>query len=42
MHIPNRLSAEDAKYMKAMAKDHFDRIMEVIKSLPLPMLLVFR
>ncbi|XP_054714383.1 uncharacterized aarF domain-containing protein kinase 5-like isoform X2 [Uloborus diversus] len=42
MHIPNRLSDADAAYMKEMAKNHFDRIMIVIRSLPLPMLLVFR
>ncbi|CAL1268066.1 unnamed protein product [Larinioides sclopetarius] len=42
VHIPNRLSNKDAAYMKQMAKDHFDNIMTVIRSLPLPMLLVFR
>ncbi|GBN79539.1 putative aarF domain-containing protein kinase 5, partial [Araneus ventricosus] len=42
IRIPNRLSNKDAAYMKQMAKDHFDSIMTVIRSLPLPMLLVFR
>ncbi|GIX96623.1 uncharacterized aarF domain-containing protein kinase 5 [Caerostris extrusa] len=42
MRIPNRLTDKDAAYMKQMAKNHFDNIMTVIRSLPLPMLLVFR
>ncbi|KFM76572.1 putative aarF domain-containing protein kinase 5, partial [Stegodyphus mimosarum] len=42
LHIPNRLTDEEAKYMKKMAQEHFDSIMVVIRSLPLPMLLVFR
>ncbi|GFS90385.1 uncharacterized aarF domain-containing protein kinase 5 [Nephila pilipes] len=42
IRIPNRLSNKDAAYMKEMAKEHFDGIMTVIRSLPLPMLLVFR
>lgn len=42
MQMPNKLSEEDLKYMKKMAKDHFDQIMEVIRSLPLPMLFIFR
>ncbi|KAG8191476.1 hypothetical protein JTE90_020725 [Oedothorax gibbosus] len=42
MRIPNRLTDADAAYMKKMANEHFDNIMTVIRSLPLPMLLVFR
>lgn len=42
MRIPNKLTDEDAKYMKEMAKERFDRVMEVLRSLPLPMLFVFR
>ncbi|XP_015907557.1 uncharacterized aarF domain-containing protein kinase 5 isoform X3 [Parasteatoda tepidariorum] len=42
MRLPNCLTAEDTAYMKKMAKDHFDSIMTVVQSLPLPMLLVFR
>ncbi|KAM4864967.1 putative aarF domain-containing protein kinase 5 isoform 4-T4 [Thomomys bottae] len=36
------LSREEAAYMQAMARDHFDNIMVVLKELPRPMLLVLR
>ncbi|XP_028918374.1 uncharacterized aarF domain-containing protein kinase 5 isoform X5 [Ornithorhynchus anatinus] len=36
------LSAEEAAYMQEMAKEHFARIMDVLRALPRPMLLVFR
>lgn len=42
MRIPNKLTDEDAKYMKEMAKERFDRVMEVLRNLPLPMLFIFR
>lgn len=36
------ISREEAAYMQDMAREHFDGIMEVLKSLPRPMLLVLR
>ncbi|XP_008068174.1 uncharacterized aarF domain-containing protein kinase 5 [Carlito syrichta] len=36
------LSREEAAYMQDMARDHFENIMEVLKALPRPMLLVLR
>lgn len=40
--LSNVLTREETKYMQAMASEHFDRIMQVLKDLPRPMLLVFR
>ncbi|XP_078542567.1 putative aarF domain-containing protein kinase 5 isoform X2 [Lissotriton helveticus] len=40
--LSNVLTREETKYMQAMAAEHFDRIMQVLKDLPRPMLLVFR
>lgn len=42
IRIPNKLTPADTLYMKQMAQRHFDRIMTTIRSLPFPMLLVFR
>ncbi|KAK1331792.1 hypothetical protein QTO34_007468 [Cnephaeus nilssonii] len=36
------LSREEAAYMQAMAREHFEDIMAVLKALPRPMLLVLR
>nr|XP_004656480.1 uncharacterized aarF domain-containing protein kinase 5 isoform X1 [Jaculus jaculus] len=36
------LSSEEAAYMQDMAREHFENIMEVLKALPRPMLLVLR
>ncbi|KAL6081279.1 hypothetical protein STEG23_037560 [Scotinomys teguina] len=36
------ISREEAVYMQDMAREHFDGIMEVLKALPRPMLLVLR
>lgn len=36
------LSHAETTYMQEMAKEHFARIMEVLKALPRPMLLVLR
>ncbi|XP_069771202.1 uncharacterized aarF domain-containing protein kinase 5 isoform X7 [Narcine bancroftii] len=41
-HLANVLTHEERAYMQAMAKNHFDRIIQVLKDLPRPMLLVFR
>lgn len=40
--LSNILSREETAYMRDMAIYHFERIMEVLKSMPRPMLLVFR
>uniref|UniRef100_A0A8D0HE76 AarF domain containing kinase 5 n=1 Tax=Sphenodon punctatus TaxID=8508 RepID=A0A8D0HE76_SPHPU len=40
--LSNILTQEETAYMKDMAQHHFDRIMQVLKDLPRPMLLVFR
>ncbi|KAJ8273299.1 hypothetical protein GJAV_G00099980 [Gymnothorax javanicus] len=40
--LSNILSREETSYMREMAMHRFDSIMEVLKSLPRPMLLVFR
>ncbi|XP_013787107.1 uncharacterized aarF domain-containing protein kinase 5-like [Limulus polyphemus] len=42
LRIPNKLTVSDINYMKQMAQEHFDKIMATIRSLPFPMLLVFR
>ena len=40
--LSNILSREETKYMREMASQRFDSIMQVLKSMPRPMLLVFR
>ncbi|KAJ7991374.1 hypothetical protein DPEC_G00283150 [Dallia pectoralis] len=40
--LSNILSGEETSYMRDMAVNHFDNIMAVLKSMPRPMLLVFR
>ncbi|XP_065255671.1 uncharacterized aarF domain-containing protein kinase 5 [Emys orbicularis] len=42
LRLANILTQEETLYMQAMAQHHFDRIMQVLKDLPRPMLLVFR
>ncbi|XP_078282020.1 putative aarF domain-containing protein kinase 5 [Rhinoraja longicauda] len=41
-HLANILTHEERAYMQDMANIHFDRIIQVLKDLPRPMLLVFR
>ena len=38
----SKISQEDIKKMAAMAKDHFDKVMKILRSIPDTMLLVFR
>lgn len=40
--LSNILSREETTYMREMASQRFDSIMQVLKSMPRPMLLVFR
>lgn len=40
--LANVLSREETAYMRDMASQRFDSIMQVLKSMPRPMLLVFR
>ncbi|XP_047663772.1 uncharacterized aarF domain-containing protein kinase 5 isoform X3 [Tachysurus fulvidraco] len=40
--LGNILSREETSYMRSMAAQRFDTIMEVLKALPRPMMLVFR
>ncbi|XP_060798393.1 uncharacterized aarF domain-containing protein kinase 5 isoform X2 [Neoarius graeffei] len=40
--LGNILSREETSYMRDMAAQHFESIMDVLKALPRPMLLVFR
>lgn len=40
--LANILSREETAYMREMASQRFDSIMQVLKSMPRPMLLVFR
>lgn len=40
--LANVLSREETAYMREMASQRFDSIMQVLKSMPRPMLLVFR
>lgn len=40
--LSNILNREETAYMREMASDRFDSIMQVLKSMPRPMLLVFR
>ncbi|KAM6903162.1 putative aarF domain-containing protein kinase 5 isoform 3-T3 [Lycodopsis pacificus] len=40
--LSNILSREETTYMREMASERFDSIMRVLKSMPRPMLLVFR
>lgn len=42
MGLSNILSGEETAYMREMAMHRFDSIMQVLKSMPRPMLLVFR
>lgn len=42
LHLRNQLSSEDVAYMRTMVQNHFDEVMDCIRSLPRPMLLVFR
>ncbi|XP_067416243.1 uncharacterized aarF domain-containing protein kinase 5 isoform X2 [Emydura macquarii macquarii] len=42
LKLSNILTREETRYMQDMARHHFDRIMQVLKDLPRPMLLVFR
>uniref|UniRef100_A0A8C8RG58 AarF domain containing kinase 5 n=1 Tax=Pelusios castaneus TaxID=367368 RepID=A0A8C8RG58_9SAUR len=42
LRLSNILTREETRYMQDMAKHHFDRIVQVLKDLPRPMLLVFR
>ena len=37
-----KISQEDIRELTAMAKDHFDKVMTILKSMPSTMLLVFR
>ncbi|XP_062342831.1 uncharacterized aarF domain-containing protein kinase 5 isoform X1 [Osmerus eperlanus] len=41
-NLSNILSREETSYMRDMAVNRFDKIMQVLKSMPRPMLLVFR
>ncbi|XP_056274790.1 uncharacterized aarF domain-containing protein kinase 5 [Pseudoliparis swirei] len=40
--LSNALSREETTYMRQMASDRFDSVMQVLKEMPRPMLLVFR
>lgn len=40
--LGNILTREETSYMRDMATHHFENVMRVLKSLPRPMLLVFR
>ncbi|KAL6100145.1 adck5 [Pungitius sinensis] len=40
--LSNILSREETSYMRQMASERFDGVMQVLKSMPRPMLLVFR
>lgn len=40
--LSNILSREETVYMREMASQRFDSVMQVLKSMPRPMLLVFR
>ncbi|XP_075529567.1 aarF domain containing kinase 5 isoform X2 [Dermacentor variabilis] len=40
--LRNQLSSEDVAYMRTMVQNHFDEVMDCIRSLPRPMLLIFR
>ncbi|XP_060681646.1 uncharacterized aarF domain-containing protein kinase 5 [Hemiscyllium ocellatum] len=40
--LANMMTREERAYMQDMASNHFDRIIQVLKDLPRPMLLVFR
>ncbi|XP_030076513.1 putative aarF domain-containing protein kinase 5 [Microcaecilia unicolor] len=42
LQLSNILTREETAYMQDMAKGHFNQIMQVLKDLPRPMLLVFR
>lgn len=42
IHLPSHMTKFDLDYMRAMAQQHFDVIMQVIKDMPRPMLLVLR
>jgi aarF domain-containing kinase len=42
MKFRTKLNEEDLKYMTAMARERFDKIMEALRAMPRSMLLVIR
>ena len=42
IHLPGRMTEKDLDYMRVMAQQHFDKIMDVLKDMPRPMLLIIR
>lgn len=41
-HLPSKMTQQDLEYMAVMAKEHFDKIMVVLKAMPRAMLLLIR
>jgi hypothetical protein len=42
MHLPSRMTDADLAYMAHMAQQRFDQIMDVLKHMPTPLLLIIR
>ena len=42
LHLPSRMTEEDLKYMTILARNHFDKIMAVLKASPRQILLLIR
>ncbi|KAK2149688.1 hypothetical protein LSH36_442g03031 [Paralvinella palmiformis] len=42
MHLPSKMTEKDIEHMKIQAKEHFDKIMVVLKDMPKPLLLMIR
>ena len=42
MHLPSKMTEKDIEHMKVQAKEHFDKIMVVLKEMPKPLLLMIR
>lgn len=41
-YLPSHMTKEDFEHMRIMAQKHFDKIMQVLKDMPRPILLIIR
>lgn len=41
-YLPSHMTKEDLKHMQYMAQKHFDKIMQVLKDMPRPIILIIR
>lgn len=41
-YLPSQMTKEDFEHMRIMAHKHFDKIMQVLKDMPRPIMLIIR